>query len=144
MSSDISVTRTFAAPRERVFAAWTDPADFAVWFGGSQIPVPSDSLVLDVRPGGNWKAVMKLPDGGRIDWQGEYTEVTPPERLALTMTDQPGEDPGAPIVVTFKDVDGGTEMTLVQEAPEFSEEQREMTVAGYNGFFDDMERLVTS
>lgn len=144
MSEQITVTRTFAAPRERVFAAWTDPQDFAVWFGSSQVSVPQDSLVLDVRPGGRWSAVMELPDGGTINWEGEFTEVAPPERLALTITDQPGEDPGAPLVVTFAAVDGGTEMILVQDAPEFTEEQREMTVAGYNGFFDDMERIVTS
>lgn len=144
MSNPITVTRTFAAPRERVFAAWTDPADFAVWFGTSQVNVPADSVVLDVRPGGTWRAVMELPDGGTINWEGEFTEVTPPERLALTMSDQPGEDPGAPITVTFAAADGGTEMTLVQDSPEFSEEQRELTVAGYNSFFDDMERIVTA
>lgn len=144
MSNQIIVTRTFAAPRDRVFAAWTDPADFAVWFGSSQVNVPLDSLVLDVRPGGNWSAVMELPDGNTINWEGEYTEVTPPERLCLTMTDQPGTDPGAPIEVTFAEVDGGTQMTLVQDAPDFSEDQRDQTAAGYQAFFDDMETLVVS
>lgn len=144
MSHQITVTRTFAAPRERVFAAWTDPADFAVWFGSSQVNVPRDSLVLDVRPGGSWHAVMELPDGNTINWEGEYTEVTPPERLSLTITDRPGTDPGAPIRVTFADVDGRTQMTLVQDAPGFSAEQREQTAAGYQAFFDDMEALVVS
>lgn len=144
MSNQITVTRTFAAPRERVFAAWTDPADFAVWFGSSQVAVPRDSLVLDVRPGGSWQAVMELPDGNTINWEGRYTEVTPPERLGLTITDQPGTDPGAPIIVTFAEVEGGTQMTLVQDAPEFTEDQREQTAAGYQAFFDDMEALVVS
>ncbi|MFJ6280225.1 SRPBCC family protein [Arthrobacter subterraneus] len=144
MSNQITVTRTFAAPRERVFAAWTDPADFAVWFGSSQVTVPRGSLVLDVRPGGSWQAVMELPDGNTINWEGRYTEVTPPERLGLTITDQPGTDPGAPIIVTFAEVEGGTQMTLVQDAPEFTEDQREQTAAGYQAFFDDMEALVVS
>lgn len=144
MSNQITVTRTFAAPRERVFAAWTDPADFAVWFGSSQVTVPRDSVVLDVRPGGSWQAVMELPDGNTINWEGRYTEVTPPERLGLTITDQPGTEPGAPISVTFAEVDGGTQMTLVQDAPEFTEDQREQTAAGYQAFFDDMEALVVS
>ncbi|WP_299168226.1 SRPBCC domain-containing protein [uncultured Arthrobacter sp.] len=144
MSNQITVTRTFAAPRERVFAAWTDPKDFSVWFGSSQVNVPLDSLVLDVRPGGNWSAVMELPDGGTINWEGRYTEVTPPERLALTITDQPGTDPGAPITVTFTELEGSTQMTLVQEALDFSEDQREQTAVGYQSFFDDMEALVAS
>jgi uncharacterized protein YndB with AHSA1/START domain len=100
--------------------------------------------VLDVRPGGSWSAVMELPDGNTINWEGRYTEVTPPERLGLTITDQPGTAPGAPISVTFADVDGRTQMTLVQDAPDFSEEQREQTAAGYQAFFDDMEALVVS
>lgn len=144
MFDQITVIRTFAAPRERVFAAWTNPEDFAVWFGSSQVTVPQESVVLDARPGGSWRAVMELPDGGTINWEGEFTEVVPPERLALTMTDQPGEDPGAPLIVTFAEVDGGTEMTLVQHAPDFTEQQKEMTVVGYKGFFDDMERIVTA
>lgn len=142
MSDTITVTRTFAAPRERVYAAWTTPEQFAAWFGTAAVDVPLETLSLDVRVGGQWEAVMHLPDGGTINWAGEYSVVDPPARLVLTMTDEPGADPGEPITVDFVEADGATQMTLVQPAGDFTAEQQAATAAGYGGFFDEMERLV--
>lgn len=99
---------------------------------------------MDVRVGGAWNAVMQLPDGNQIHWVGEYTEVDPPERLAFTMTDDPASPAGEPIVVTFAEVAGGTEMTLVQPAGDFTQEQIDATIMGYNGFFDSMEKLLAA
>ena len=143
MSDTITVTRTFAATRERVFAAWTTPEQFSAWFGTAAVNVPLETLSLDVRVGGQWSAVMHLPSGDTIDWVGEYVVVDEPARLVLTMTDEPGADAGAPITVDFAEVDGGTQMTLVQPAGDFSAEQQAATAAGYAGFFDVMEQLVT-
>ncbi|MBJ7469981.1 MAG: SRPBCC domain-containing protein [Solirubrobacteraceae bacterium] len=143
MSDTITVTRTFSAPRERVFAAWTTPEQFSAWFGTAAVEVPMQTLSLDVRVGGQWEAVMHLPGGDTINWAGEYSVVDPPAQLVFTMTDQPGTDPGAPITVDFVAVDGGTEMTLVQPAGDFTAEQQAATAAGYQGFFDVMEELVT-
>ncbi|GAA1614953.1 SRPBCC domain-containing protein [Kribbella sancticallisti] len=144
MPDVLTVTRTFDAPRELVYEAWTKPEHFSVWFGTDAVEVPLDTLSLDVRVGGAWKATMKLPDGNQIDWVGEYTEVDPPERLSFTMTDEPGTPAGDPIVVTFAEVDGGTEMTLTQPAGDFDQEQIDATIMGYNGFFDSMEKLLAA
>jgi len=140
--SDVVVTRTFNAPRELVYAAWTKPEHFSVWFGTDAVEVPLDTLSLDVRVGGAWKATMQLPDGHQINWVGEYTEVDPPERLSFTMTDDPANPSDVPIVVVFEEVAGGTEMTLTQLAGDFTQEQIDATIMGYNGFFDTMEKLL--
>ncbi len=58
------------------------------------------------------------------------------------MTDVPSEPAGEPLVVTFVEVEGGTEMTLVQARHGFTDEHLEATAHGYAGFFDVMERLV--
>ena len=144
MTDGLTITRTFAASRELVYEAWTRPEHFSVWFGTEAVDVPLDTLSLDVRVGGAWNAVMHLPDGNKIYWAGEYTEVDPPEHLAFTMTDEPGSDPGEPITVSFAEVDGGTEMTLFQARGDFTDEQLEQTVIGYNGFFDAMEKLLAA
>ena len=144
MSDSFTVTRTFSAPRELVFEAWTKPEYFAVWFGTDAVDVPLDTVSLDVRVGGAWKATMHLPDGHQINWVGEYTEVDPPERLAFTMTDEPESPAGEPIVVVFAAVDGGTEMTLTQQSAGFDQEQIDATIAGYNGFFDSMEKVLAA
>jgi uncharacterized protein YndB with AHSA1/START domain len=143
VSEPIVIVRTFAAPRERVFGAWTTPADFSAWFGTADVEVPLDTLRMDVREGGVWSAVMRLPGGGSIDWAGEYVELDRPARIAMTMTDRPDEPAGEPLTVDLEEVAGGaTRMTMTQTAGEFTDEQRAMTIQGWNGFLDVMEGLV--
>ncbi|WP_166873987.1 MULTISPECIES: SRPBCC domain-containing protein [unclassified Salinibacterium] len=142
MTDGLMITRTFDAPREYVYEAWTRPEYFSIWFGTDAIDVPLETLSMDVRVGGSWTAVMRLPDGNQIHWVGEYTEVEPPERLAFTITDEPSEPAGAPVTVEFAKVPGGTRMTLVQSRDHLTDEQVELTVIGYNGFFDSMEKVL--
>jgi uncharacterized protein YndB with AHSA1/START domain len=144
MSDVLTITRTFAAPRELVFEAWTKPEHFSVWFGTDSVDVPLDTLSMDVRVGGAWKATMHLPDGNKIDWIGEYIEVDPPARLVFTMTDNPASPAREPVTVDLKAVGNGTEMTMTQPCVGFSDEQVEATRAGYNAFFDVMEKLLVA
>jgi uncharacterized protein YndB with AHSA1/START domain len=142
MSVGLTITRTIAAPPERVFAAWTRPEDFSVWFGGDAVDVPTESVLMDVRVGGRWTAVMHVPDGSEIYWHGRYTEVDPPRRLAFTMDDDPASDTVEPVVVTFAPAAGGTEMRLTQPRDDLTNEQLAQTLLGYNSFFDTMEILL--
>ncbi len=142
MKDGVNITRTFAAPVDRVFDAFTRPEDFSVWFGTAAIPVPLDTLHMDVRAGGRWSAVMHLPDGSTKDWEGEYTEVDAPTRLAFTLTDQPGTPAGEPVTVDLRPVAGGTQLTFWQARHGFSDEQVEAVTAGYGAFFDEMARIV--
>ena len=76
MTDGLTITRTFAASRELVYAAWTRPEHFSVWFGTEAVDVPLDTLSMDVRVGGAWTAVMHLPDGNAIHWVDGGTEMT--------------------------------------------------------------------
>jgi uncharacterized protein YndB with AHSA1/START domain len=143
MAEYFTITRTISAPRELVFEAITTPEHFAVWFGTAAVEVPQDSLTMEVRPGGAFRAVMLLPDGNRIDWAGSYVEVDPPSHLAMTLTDQPGDDTGLPVLFDLEEVDGGTQLTIRQDRSDFSDEQVAATIAGYNAFIDDIERVVS-
>lgn len=142
MADYFTMTRTLRAPRELVFEAITRPEHFAVWFGTAAVEVPQETLHMDVRPGGAFRAVMVLPDGGRIDWAGEYTAVDPPAHLAMTLTDQPGDDAGLPVLFDLEELDGATLLTIRQDRADFTDEQVEATIAGYNAFIDDIERVV--
>ncbi len=142
MADYFTITRTLRAPRELVFEAITRPEHFAVWFGTAAVEVPQETLHMDVRPGGAFRAVMVLPDGGRIDWAGEYTAVDPPAHLAMTLTDQPGDDAGLPVLFDLEELDGATLLTIRQDRADFTDEQVEATIAGYNAFIDDIERVV--
>lgn len=137
----IEITRDFAAPPAAVFAAWTTPRDFAQWFGGKDIRVPLDSLDYRAEPGRTWSAQMILPDGATMDWTGEFLEVVPDERLVLTITDRPAEPARAKIVVELTAIATGTRMHFTQETPGFSPEQQEGTLAGWQSFIDEIERI---
>ena len=144
MTDGFTVTRVIAAPRQLVWDAWTTPEHFAVWFGTEQVEVPLDSVVMDVRPGGTLAAVMLLPDGNRIDWNGEYRVVEPISRIEYVLSDEPLVPGLDPVVTTFTEVEGGTEVSLFQPRYGFTDEQMEATAAGYNAFFDSLEKVVAS
>jgi uncharacterized protein YndB with AHSA1/START domain len=133
----ISITRVFDAPRERLWQEWTEPERFADWFGGTRSEVPLSTVSMDVRPGGSWRLTMFAQPGRReIQWQGEYREVAPPERLVFTVTDQPGEDDYGLVVVVLNDLgDGRTEMHFEQHG-RMSAEEFERAAQGWSSFFD--------
>jgi uncharacterized protein YndB with AHSA1/START domain len=75
------ITREFAAPRELVFKAWTDPRHLAQWWGPKGFTNPV--CEWDARPGGKIYDVMRAPNGTNYPMGGEYREIVPPERLVL-------------------------------------------------------------
>jgi uncharacterized protein YndB with AHSA1/START domain len=137
----ISITRTFDAPRELVFAAWTDPAQFAAWFGGSEATVPVETTVLDVRPGGEWSLKMLAGPAGELHFFGEYVEISPPARLVLTLSDGEHDDKRELITVTFTDKAGKTEMAFTQSGGNLTAEQYQATRDGWLAFFDALAGL---
>jgi uncharacterized protein YndB with AHSA1/START domain len=79
---EIHIEREFDAPRDRVFAAWTDPALLPQWWG----PRDTTTIVdhVDVKTGGTWRVVIRSADGSETGFRGVYREVTPPERIVQT------------------------------------------------------------
>jgi uncharacterized protein YndB with AHSA1/START domain len=142
----ISITRVFDAPRERVWQEWTEPERLADWFGGSESEVPMSTVSMDVRPGGSWRLTMFAAPGRReIQWTGEYREVSPPERLVFTVSDQPGEEVYELVIVVLTDLgDGRTEMYF-QQRGSMSAEQYKQAAQGWSSFFDRIaERLAAA
>ena len=141
-SAGATITRTFAAPRQLVYEAWTTPQHFATWWGGSAVTVPGDSIAMDVRVGGTWKATMILPgDMPEINWYGEYVEVDPPSKLVLTMTDRPG-DARELVTVVLTEVEGGTEMVFTQTGGNLDAAEYERVTEGWQTFFDAMDEVL--
>jgi uncharacterized protein YndB with AHSA1/START domain len=77
---EIRVERIFAAPRERVWRAMTDPALVAQWWGrGNRLVIERDEVVR----GGRWRYVEHSDDGVH-GFEGRYREVVAPERVVRT------------------------------------------------------------
>ena len=72
------VERIFNAPRELVFAAYTEPDRIAQWWGPRGWNMRN--VKMDVRPGGVWHYVMTGPDGTESWGMATYQEVTPRSR----------------------------------------------------------------
>jgi uncharacterized protein YndB with AHSA1/START domain len=141
----IDIIRVFAAPRERIWAEWTEPERFADWYGGPQAEIPLATVTMDVRPGGRWSLTM-LFGPREIHWRGVYREVVPPERLVFTVTDIPGkEDPDELVIVDLIDLgDGRTEMRFQQRGGGLEPDGYERAKSGWGKFFDYVDqRLVT-
>jgi uncharacterized protein YndB with AHSA1/START domain len=113
VTDELVLTRDIAAPRARVFAAWTDVRLASRWWAPRDFTTLS--CEMDVRPGGAWLRRMRAPGGAVIVKHGIYREVVAPERLAFTYITEYATgivDPETLVTVTFVDLGGLTRLTL--------------------------------
>jgi len=108
---EIVTERVFDAPRDRVWAAYTDPELIPQWWGPRDAAVTVDKM--DVQPGGAWRFVHTDAEGNELGFRGTYREVTPPERIVQTFEWE--GMPGHVIVetLTLEDLGGRTKVTGV-------------------------------
>lgn len=111
----LQLKRTFAAPREKVFRAWTDPEELKKWWGPEGYGTPTAEV--DLRVGGTYRLGMKkLPKGDVFYLTGVYREVRPPEKLVYTWVWEGEADLGETLVtVEFRDRGNATEVVLTHE-----------------------------
>jgi uncharacterized protein YndB with AHSA1/START domain len=108
--------RTFGAPPERVFAAWTRPEILREFVAPGDMTVPE--ATLDVRDGGAYRIVMRKPDGELYIAKGTYREVSPPHKLVCTWTweeDEPALEHETLLTLEFAPHASGTELVLTHE-----------------------------
>ena len=150
--SSYRCVRVFGAAPERVFRAFTDPADLRIWFPAGA-PPGSELTVCesDPVPGGKYRYVMIIPEYGSFAWYGEYTGIDRPDRLDADEWFVMGESEpaGAPAsqTLTFDPIDEGkTLMTMSVDmpAPEDPEEFMEQSAAGLTSSLAAMDELVSS
>jgi uncharacterized protein YndB with AHSA1/START domain len=80
---EVVITRVVDARRELVWKAWTTPEHIRQWMMGREgwtMPV----CEMDLRPGGKWRYVWRMPNGADMTLSGTVREVAPPERLVTT------------------------------------------------------------
>ena len=132
------------APPQRVFDAWTDPAQLAAWWGDDEF-YHTREWTCDVRPGGRWHCAGS--GGGKMAGEfevgGEYTVVEPPHRLGFTW--KPTWDSGVvtDVLIELTPAGAGTHLRLTHTG--FATvESREGTNEGWNRVFAWLDRFVSS
>ena len=140
--TELQIKRTFAAPRERVFRAWTDAKEMAVWFG----PGADYSTIitqLDPKTGGKCSVQMHHKDGNVHRLSGTYRQVKPPEKLVFTWrwdNDPPGRE--SLVSPEFLDLGNETEIRLVHgQLP--NAESRDKHNHGWIGCLDQLTKYLS-
>lgn len=140
--TEVLVTHVFDAPREAVFAAWTDPDQVARWWAPEGFEVPRESVEIEARVGGRFHLTLVESAGpGRFPYHAEIIEISEPEVIALKAAGIPEAGIEETITrVVFEAVEGQTRMTLT--AGPYTEEMRGNAEAGLRDLVANLERLV--
>jgi len=154
--NEIKLVRTFNAPREMVFQAWTDPKYIMQWWGPEGFSCPY--ATVDLKVGGKFQFAMS--GMGIEHWVvGEYREIVKPSKIvsAMYFADKNGnkisplqvfgpqaaEFPYETIdVVTFEQVGEQTRLTVVRNHPE-DVAKKFGEIEGWNSSLNKFEKLVS-
>ena len=127
----VRIERTFAAPAEEVFDAWTSPDVIRRWFhcdSAWDTPVAD----VDLQVGGKIRVVMRRPDGTEVEAQGIFTLIDRPHRLVMTWTfdDDPSNE--QLLELSFMESNGATTVLLVNSRIS-TDERRDEQANGWRG-----------
>ncbi len=133
----LAISRTFAAPPEKVFAAWTRPEVLADWFHvapGWSTPIAE----VDLRVGGAYRIGMQNPESGEQHvMTGVYREIDEPSRLVFTMSWEKPDAPETLVTLRFVAQGGGTELMLTHERF-LNEPMRDEHEQGWTGCLEQL------
>lgn len=137
--TSLTIRRTFDAPRERVWAAWTDPAEVDQWWGPDGFSTTTDAM--DVTPGGVWTFEMVGPEGETFPNRIVYDEVDPPE--CLTYTHGSPDDPEQfQVTLSLEDAgDGETGLTMEMRFPAATDLDEAVEFGAVDGAKQTLNRL---
>jgi uncharacterized protein YndB with AHSA1/START domain len=119
---DIEISRVLDAPPESVFRAFTDPDQFAAWYGPDGFPVARESVEIEARVGGRHRFAMvgEADPSMRSAYDGAFSEVVPDEILESSgqWDGIPGQPEGwaSGLRVELRD-EGGQTGLIVREGP---------------------------
>jgi uncharacterized protein YndB with AHSA1/START domain len=139
----LTIKRRLNAPPAKVYAAWTNPAQLARWFGPSGTLEGSVKAELDVRVGGRFRVSFTGCMDGNTEYHevgGVYREVVPNENLVFTWAWHTTPERASLVSITLKPDGEGTLLTL-HHAQFFDEPARDGHERGWSGTLDKLEAL---
>jgi uncharacterized protein YndB with AHSA1/START domain len=139
----VALRRTYAATRDRVFRAWTDPEQVVQWMSPAD-GVRAEFAEIDLRAGGAYRIGFRTPSGLAVVG-GVFLTVAAPEKLVYTWVwEGPDENAGAETLVTVEFIESGRETELVLTHERFpNRETRDKHEAGWAGVLGSMVAFVS-
>jgi uncharacterized protein YndB with AHSA1/START domain len=134
----LTLKRTFDAPVDLVWEAWTEPGHIAQWWG----PKGMKTKVVEhnFKVGGKWKYTMAMPDGSEFLSEGEYSEIVEFQKIFTSANFRPMTE-GVELRVLFEKIGDKTNFTfsVVHPTEEYCKQQEKMGF--YNGWGSTFDRL---
>jgi uncharacterized protein YndB with AHSA1/START domain len=136
----LRIERTFAAPAETVFDAWTSAEVMRRWFhAGPDWETPEAEV--DLRVGGAVRIAMRRPDGGQAAAHGEYRVIDRPRRLVMVWTFDDVPSNTQLIELTFSESGGSTTVLMINSGI-VSEARRESQQLGWRECLNELGRVL--
>lgn len=141
---EVHITHVFDAPREAVFAAWTDPEQVAKWWAPDGFEVPPESVEIEPRVGGRFHlTLMESAGPGRFPFRSEIIEISEPQLIVLQAEAIP--EAGIEDTITriaFEEDGRQTRMTLTSGP--YTDEMRGNAEAGWFDLIANLERALAT
>jgi uncharacterized protein YndB with AHSA1/START domain len=136
----LTIRKTFDAPVDLVWEAWTQPNHIARWWGPKGMAI--DVVEHNFHVGGVWRYVMPMPDGSNFISEGVYSEIVKPQKIVTSANFRPMTE-GVTIKVLFDERGDKTEFifSVIHPTEEYCRQQEKMGF--YNGWGSALERLET-
>src|SRR5438445_13841920 len=125
---EIVISRVISAERELVFEAFTELRHLSRWCGPEGLTTTTQAF--EVRVGGEWEFVMHGPDGTDYQEWIAWTEIAPPERIALLHGAYRGDPNAFASVLTFSPDGAATRIEMRTVFP--TKELRDEAVEKYH------------
>ena len=136
---ELVITRTFAAPRQLVFDAWTQPKLLRQWYGprGWQLT----TCEIDLRAGGRFLFVLQRQNRADMALRGTFQAVDAPTRLATSERWDDWTEGETTTTTMFDERDGVTTVTRTTEFTSAAARDRALGSVGREGLEEAFERL---
>lgn len=141
MKTEVSleIRRVIKAPRDRVYAAWTDPEQLRQWFGPEN--VRTREIVAQTWVGGKFRWDLINPEGEEMTVEGEYRELQRGRKIVFTwqwQDDENWENHNSIVTIELADAADGTEVRLLHERLP-SEDSRDRHNEGWTSLLNKLE-----
>ena len=137
-SPSLTLKRRLKVPPEKVYEAWTQPAQMMRWWGGNN--EATRTAETDLRVGGHFHVGFKGDTGEQHDVSGVYKEIVPNRRLVFSWAWRTTPERESQVTIDIRPDTGGSILTLTHEQF-FNEKARDDHSRGWTAALDNLEKI---